>query len=186
MILLFIAVVAVATVVLLLGARRSAEAQQELPGDPELIAGLRADVLSGRFFEEESGQPQGHVVHAAAMDLATDKGVATLVAFQDGTVSLYLSGGGAILGLGDKEAVRESAARFLEATKSSRAQLSRAEEFSYPGPRHMTFYLVETPSTLSSGPIANRDLQKGQHPLFGVADAAQGVLTEIRKVSGSF
>ena len=120
------------------------------------------------------------------MDLATDKGVATMVAFQDGTVSLYLSGGGAILGLGDKEAVRERAARFLEATKSSRGQLSRAEGFSYPSPRHMAFYLVETPFTLSSGPIANQDLQKAQHPLSGVADAAQDVLTEIRKASGSF
>lgn len=185
-IVLFIVVVAVMVALFLLGTRRRSEAQQELPPDPEAIGMLRADVLSGKFFEEESEQSQDRVVHAAAMDWATDKGVATLVAFQDGTVSLYMSGGGAILGLGEKEQVRKSAARFFEVAKSVREQLSKAEGFSYPSPRNMTFYLIETPSTLSSGPIATQDLQQGHHPLSALAGAAQDVMTEIRETSGDF
>lgn len=182
----FIVVVAAVAVASILVVRRSSEAHQDLPADPELIGKLRLEVLSGKFFSEESKQTPEQVVNAAAMDWATGRGVATLVAFQDGTVSLYLSSGGAILGLGEKERIRKSAARFLEAAKSFRGHLSKTDDFSYPSPKHMTFYLVETSSTLSSGPIPDRDLRRGRHPLSPVADAAQDVMTQIRKDSGSF
>lgn len=169
---------------LLLGTQRRSEANQDLPADPELIRMLRLEVLSGKFFAEESKQVQEQAVNAAAMDWATGSGaVATLVAFQDGTVSLYLSSGGAILGLGEKEEIRKYAARFLEAAKSRRGHLSQTDDFSFPSSKHMTFYLVETTSTLSSGPIPDKDLRRGRHPLSPVADAAQDVITQIRKAS---
>jgi hypothetical protein len=184
MVLLFVAAV-IAALALLLGARQKAEAHQDLPSDPKLMAMLRLEVLSGKFFADESKQSPEQGANAAAMDWASESCVVTtLVAFQDGTVSLYSSTGGAILGLGEEKRVRESAARFLEIAKSSRGHLSRTDSFTYPSAGHMNFYLVETTSTLSSGPIPDQDLRKGRHSLSQLAYAAQDVITQIRKTSG--
>jgi hypothetical protein len=53
-------------------------------------------------------------VWGVLMETGYPEGVATLVAFGDGTASLYFSGGGGIIGAGEHAAVREAIHAFLQ------------------------------------------------------------------------
>lgn len=58
------------------------------------------------------------------VDMGVEQGVATLVVLRDGSISLYFSNGGGVIGLGQHDALHDKAA----------AVLALAEEFSLEGP----------------------------------------------------
>ncbi len=72
----------------------------------QVYQGLRAQILG--LDPATAGLQQGsvdRVVWGALMETGYPRGTATLVALADGTTSLYLSGGGGIIGGGSHEAV---------------------------------------------------------------------------------
>ena len=121
-----------------------------------------------------SGRPwqRGHAVAG---------GTATIVAIADGTVSMYVSKGGGVIGAGGHDAVWSTAVRLLETAGGA-----------VPIPR-----IVDDPPTISpagrvritvrklfdgmlSDEVAEDALQRGRHVLSPLYAAAQDVLTEVR------
>ena len=108
-------------------------------------AGLRLAVLQRKFVGATSAADSDEV-KCVVMDWNLGgETVATLVAFADGTTSLYLTSGGGILGAGSHENVREAAARFRALAAD------RADQFSTTAVRTMTQAQVDSAvSTLNS------------------------------------
>ena len=75
---------------------------------------LRDQALSTRA-SELGLRPNGSRVWGILMETGYPEAVATLVAFADGTTSLYFSSGGGTIGAGDHIAVRTVAESFLRA-----------------------------------------------------------------------
>ena len=110
----------------------------------DIYAGLRNNVL--QLKPDEIGQTDADqsTVIAILMEIGHPEVVATLVAIADGTASLYISNGGAILGSGQHEPVREVSAEFLALAQVyvSRSTLSPTKTFPFPQKEHVRFYLV--------------------------------------------
>ena len=146
---------------------------------------LRLVVLRREFLAGVAPAPGGGP-RAVVMDWGLDNGVATVVAYDDGTTSLYLSSGGGVIGAGAHEAVRQAANAFRAEAAARRNQFSTVaanDSFTLPSDGWVTFYLVTDSATLRAGPIDTRLLAAGTHPLAPLGNHAQAVITSIRESS---
>jgi hypothetical protein len=174
-------VVAVVVAVALLIRPRWRAFEERRARAAEAAAALRDEVLSRRFI---SALPPGApgAVRGAVMDWGVGDGLATLVALEDGTVSLYLNPGGGIIGAGTHANVARAAEAFRAEAVNARAGFTAAETFPRPGPNSYTFYLLTDSATLRSGPVSAGSVRDAGHPLAGVAETAQALMTEVRRV----
>ena len=158
--------------------------EQPRPDGEQLYRDLRARILTVSPAElnlsPTSSEP---TVWAALMDWHVGSGVATLVAVADGTVSLYLSYGGGIIGAGTHEDVLRSARRFLTALGAHRGSLGRQDDAPLPGANGVRFIARTFEGTLVSVEIAADELGDGQHELSPVFDVAQELIAVIREAS---
>lgn len=118
----------------------------------------------------------------AAMEIWQPEAIATIVAVADGTVSLYLSTGGGVIGAGEHAAVRGVAERFREIVAESRGLLQRAEDFPLPENGQVRFHARIADGRFTAV-AAEEALRGGRHPLSPLYAAGQDVLTEIRLAS---
>lgn len=115
------------------------------------------------------------------MDWNTSGGLATLVAIDDGSVSLYLNPGGGVIGAGTHANVANAASVFRDAATVQRKLFRETTAFPAPGPDSVVFYLLTDSATLTSGPIAVSDIQSTSHPFAAVGAASQALLAEVRQ-----
>jgi len=128
-----------------------------------------------------AGEPWGGA-GVAMMEIAMDGAVASIVAIADGTVSMYTSTGGGVIGAGEHAAVRAEAKRFRTVVADSRNLLSRTTEFPLPVPGEVRFQ-ARIGDGGFSGAAPESALRSGRHPLSTVYAAGQDLLTEIRLAS---
>jgi hypothetical protein len=164
------------------GPERQAKSAEERAKSAATSAMLRHKVLSREFL---SGAPRGEpgAVRCVVMDWNVGSGVATLVAFDDGTTSLYFSFGGGVIGAGTHEGVRRVATSFREEGAKVADRFTAATEYPLPSEGTAVFYVVTDSATVSSGPIADEELQRPDHPLSDLARSAQEVIAQVRKAS---
>jgi len=151
----------------------------------EVYAGLRsmALTLDPASLDLPSGQPWSAAL-VAMMEIGTSSGTATFVAIADGTVSMYTSTGGGVIGAGEHAAVRAAADRFRVAAAEARGQLESTTEFPGPAPGEVCFQL-RTEDAGYTGHAPERALAAGRHPLSALFAAGQDLVTEIRLSSPS-
>jgi hypothetical protein len=113
------------------------------------------------------------------MEIGLHKGTASIVAVADGTVSMYVSTGGGVIGAGGHAAVRAVADRFRTVAAESRDQLRRTDDFPLPAAGEVRF-AVRTIEGDFSGVAPEAALRSGRHPLAALYGAGQDLLTEIR------
>jgi hypothetical protein len=118
------------------------------------------------------------------MDWNVGPGVATLAAYSDGTVSLYQSAGGGIIGAGQHEAVRAAGLRFVALLRSLAPRLEPAGEYPLPSSGQVVFWLVCRDRTTASGSATVAELAATVHPFHNVMGAAQATLTALREHPG--
>jgi len=150
------------------------------PARPDSYQGLRSMVLA---FDLSSlamldGTPWGGAA-VALMEIGLPKGTASVVAIADGTVSMYVSTGGGVIGAGGHPAVRGVAERFRTVAAESRDQLRRSDEFPLPNAGEVRFQ-VRTMDGDFSGAASEAALRAGRHPLTVLYRAGQDLLSEIR------
>jgi hypothetical protein len=127
------------------------------------------------------GEPW-HGATVAAMELSVDGGTATVLAVADGTVSMYLSAGGGVIGAGEHAAVRAEGQRFRSVTAESRGSLSPTVDFPLPAPGEVRFHAV-LGGDRATAVAPETALRGGRHPLSPLYAAGQDLLTEIRLAS---
>jgi hypothetical protein len=143
--------------------------------------GLRSMVF-GVDPETLTFRPDAHVHGAwcAVVDFGQPNGTATLVCIADGTVSMYTSTGGGVIGAGEHGAVWDAAVRLLDVAGGAAAFLRVTDEPPpVPGPGAVRLSVRTFDGTLSNE-VAEETLQRGRHALSPFYAAAQDVLTEVR------
>jgi hypothetical protein len=118
----------------------------------------------------------------AMMEIGTERAVASIVAIADGTVSMYLSTGGGVIGAGEHDPVRAAAIRFRTVVAESRHLLSRGADFPLPQPGEVRFQ-ARIGDDGFSGAATEAALRGGRDPLSPVYAAGQDLLAEIRFAS---
>lgn len=112
------------------------------------------------------------------METGRESGVASLVAFVDGTTSLYLSSGGGVIGAGGHEKVRSASETFLAEAETMLPLLTRATETPLPQTGRVRFY-VHAIDGLLTAEADEEDLGHGRHPLSRLFHAGHAVITPI-------
>jgi hypothetical protein len=152
--------------------------------DPaDVIRGLRDMVLTvdpaTLNLTPTAGRPH---VWGVLMETGYEDATASLVAFADGTTSLYFSNGGGIIGAGEHAAVREASEGLLSAAESHVGRFAPVPDAALPAPGRVRF-LVRTFNGTLGAEAAEADLGAGAHPLSAVFFAAHGVITAIRETT---
>lgn len=114
------------------------------------------------------------------MDWNIGAGLATLIAIDDGTVSMYLNPGGGIIGAGTRPDVAQIAERFRAEASRQRHLFRPSVDYPPPGADSVTFFLLTDSQTLTSGAIASRDLRQPTHALSALGTLAQQLLSAVR------
>jgi len=115
----------------------------------------------------------------AAMEVGAGTAIATIVAIADGTVSMYVSTGGGVIGAGGHAAVRAAADRFRNVTADSHGLLESTMDFPLPELGQVRFQ-ARTFDGAWTGVAPEAALRSGRHPLSALYAAGQDLLTEIR------
>jgi hypothetical protein len=152
-------------------------------GGPEVIAELRALALT--LDVDSIRTPDGQPWHGAAvamMEIGLAKGVASFLAIADGSVSMYTSVGGGVIGAGEHAAVRGAAERFRIVAGDARGLLQSTTEFPLPSPGEVRFH-VRTGDDARTGAASEQALRTGRQPLSELYAAGQDLITEIRLAS---
>lgn len=124
--------------------------------------------------------PSGDL-YGVLMEVGLDAGVATLVALGDGTVSLYLSGGGGFLGAGEHPQVTESAYRFATVAMQSLEVLPVTSDISLAQADETKFFvLIDGIRRSASAP--SDSLGHGLHKLSKLFRAGHALLHDVRRI----
>ena len=160
--------------------RRAVRRGAAPPSPADVYAGLRSIAL--RVDPETLTLTSGESwsgAFVAMMEIGLAKGVASFVAMADGTVSMYTSVGGGVIGLGAHASVRASAARFRTVAGETRGLLERRTDFPLPEQGQVRFQ-VRTADGDYSGAAPENVLRAGRHSFSRLYEAGQDLVTEIR------
>ena len=152
----------------------SAEVMRELR---DLALGVDPAVLGLQPTKERAH------VWGVLMETGYPEGIATLVALADGTTSLYLSGGGGILGGGGHAAVREAVEAFLQETEAHIAAFAPTASTPLPEIGRVRFY-VRTFKGMLTGGATEEDLGYNRHSLSPVFHSGHAVVSALRGAKG--
>ena len=155
-------------------------ASQEAPTNKTLA--LRNAVLSRELFKKLAPRAPG-TIRAVVYDWDVDDGTATLVTFEDGATSVYLSTGGGVIGAGKHEAVRRAAAAFRDEAARVRDSFTPATTFPLPDRGKSRVYLVTDTATLQSAAFSDAEVRAQRHPLQKLVQLGQDVFTAVREAS---
>lgn len=157
------------------------ERGQPAPKADSAMRGLRDMALSvdAAELKMKPSKERPHV-WGVLMELGLEQGVATMVAFADGTVSLYFSGGGGIIGAGAQKPVRQAAEGFLNAAETHLAHFKPTDATPPPDPGRVRFYVRTFKGTLL-GEAGHEELEGGGHALSPVYLAGGNLLSALRE-----
>lgn len=179
--LIVLSVVALIGIALVVARLRSPDSQRRRAEAAAAAAQLREAMLSRTLGRDSATGWKGP--RGAVMDWAVGSGLVTLVALDDGTVSLYLNPGGGIIGAGTHETVARAAGDFRANANAVAPRLTPASTFPRPGRDSVTFYLLTDSATLSSGSMLVGDVTAPGSPFAAAFEAAQALVTAIRRSS---
>jgi hypothetical protein len=146
------------------------------------VADIYADLRNRVLQLQPSPNDSDAAVSALLMETGYPEAVATLVAVADGSVSMYFSNGGGIIGAGEHAPVRQVAQKLLSTAESYVARASRAAEFPLPTPGNVRFYFV-TAKGVVTVEAAEDDLGYGRHAFSTLFHQAHELIAAIREHS---
>jgi len=148
------------------------------------MRGLREQALE-RSAEQLGVTPTPVLPHVFGilMETCYDSAVASLVAFVDGSASLYVSSGGGVIGAGQHASVRATLQPFFLAAEKHMNALTPATETPYPKGGRVRFYVRTFEGTFTAE-ADEQDLGNMRHVLSPVFHAGHAVITAVREASG--
>lgn len=124
---------------------------------------------------------QSDPIFGILMETGDKDTVITLSAIGDGSVSLYFSNGGGIIGIGQHEGPRKACLSFLSYAKQFTSQLRPAKELPLPQKGYVTFYFLTINGVLTASG-KETDLGNNRVPLSPLFHKAHEVVTQARLV----
>ena len=175
----------IACIIAIIGAFAGCQKKETPLGkkDAPIFGDLRNQVLA--LTAEASGIPPlgTNAVFGVVMDIGFPEGWATIVALADGNASLYLSGGGGVIGGVGHEKVRQAAIAMNQVADTFVKQTKATISTPLPKPGEVTFYILTTRGILTAT-AKEEDLGEERDELSPLFYAAQDVITQLRLVSG--
>ncbi len=127
----------------------------------------------------QPAQPED--VWGVVMETGYPEAVATLVALADGSVSLYFSNGGGMIGMGSHDRPHRYAQALLALAPEFRDDCQPTNRFPLPQKSQVCFYLFTYAAKLTAE-AGEEDLANHQHPLSPLFQKAQELVTAIRLI----
>lgn len=150
------------------------------PARPDVYDAVRSRVLNLRpadvGVEPSSEMPR---VWGVLMDVASSELVWTLVATADGTTSLYMGNGAAIIGAGEYRAVVEARQSLISLAQEFDSALKPADAFPLPQPGRVRFYLL-TFDGIRTGEASQKILEETHHLLTPLFKKSHEVVAAVR------
>jgi hypothetical protein len=145
---------------------------------------LRAKLLAMRP-SELSIKPSAHLPHvwAALLDWGMHGGSATITVVADGTVSMYTSAGGGMIGAGQHQSIHMPAARFLKTVEAIVDALPAATDAPLPKEGEAAVVAL-TYDGMRRGLVELR-LLTGKDPIARAWVAGQDLITALRELEES-
>ena len=163
--------------------RVRAQTRTDSKADPkDVYQGLRDLALqSSRIKLRLPPVPTPTTPWGVIMDWGVARGTATVVAFSDGTASIYFSSGGGFIGGSEShDSIRNAAKRLVAIAAEFQLQAHPAPSYPLPERGGVVFYFL-TDSGVFSAVASEDDLRKHRHALSKLGDAAQEVITQYRR-----
>jgi len=127
--------------------------------------------------------PTSNRVWAILMETGYPEAVVTLAAIGDGTVSLYFSNGGGIIGVGQHEGPRRACLALLVAAPGFLSYAQPTTDFRLPVTGRTRFVFLTFDGAFAAE-AAEDDLGNKRSPLSPLFYKAQDVITEARMAEG--
>ena len=150
----------------------------------ESYSGLRDMVFNLTFDKIGMAPKQPDEVWGLLMETGYPKAVATLLALADGTVSLYFSNGGGLIGLGAHRKPAEAARAFLIASQQFVKQAEPVAGHPLPRPGFTRFYML-TPNGALTSEASENDLGNNRHPFSPLFQKGHAVIGAMRQYNES-
>jgi hypothetical protein len=119
------------------------------------------------------------IVYGVIMDWGIDTATATVVSFQTGDASFYLSSGGAIIGGGQHPNVSSSAKQFVNLAQTYLDKAMKTDINTLPQQNEVKFYLLTNKGTYVGMDIM-RNFEDNTSSWLALFTEANKVLTELR------
>jgi hypothetical protein len=139
---------------------------------------LRNQIFSVNRDQIHSLLPPASPLLAVLMESGYEEALITLLTAANGTVSLYFSNGGGMIGLGQYESVRTTALDFLSLASQFISKAAPAKDHALPSRGYTTFYFLTT-SGVFFATAKEKDFENKRHPLFL---KAHEVISQARRV----
>ena len=147
--------------------------------------GLRTRALSVTTAELGLDSDPTRPIHAVIMETCYPEVVATFACLADGTVSLYLSNGGGVIGGGQRESVRSACLEMLSITNKYAQDFIAACEpvstFPLPAPGEVFFYLL-TSDAVYRAQCQEEALAEQRDPFSALFNNCHAVMSEVREI----
>ena len=147
----------------------------------EAYSGLRNMVFSTKPDGIGIKLNESSEVWGVVMETGYPKAVASLVALADGTVSLYFSNGGGIIGLGPHEGPHRAALSFLATSQQFSKQIESTKSYPLPKPLYTRFYLFTGNGVLTTE-VKEDDLGNNRHKLSPLFFKGHELISKVRMV----
>jgi hypothetical protein len=127
-------------------------------------------------------------IHAVIMETGDQGTVSTFVCLRDGTVSLYFSTGGGVIGGGQHESVRSACFEMLSITNKYApefiAACERVSTFALPGDGEAFFYLIASDGVYQAQ-CREDALAEQRDPFSALFNNCHAVMSEVRQIEES-
>lgn len=120
-------------------------------------------------------------VYGVVMDWGLEEGTATLVAYETGDASLYLSSGGSVIGGVGHETVQQAAKAFVQSAAAYLPGTAQTTATPLPGKDNVQFYFLTNKGKF----VAHETISNIEHnssPLLDLFETGNTVITAIRTV----
>jgi len=118
-------------------------------------------------------------VWGVVMETGHPEAVATLVALGDGTVSMYFSDGGGVIGMGHHEQPRVAAKQLLTLAQGFTTKMTAITQFPLPEKGRTRFYLLTFAGVLSAEAKTDT-LGTNRYELTPLVYQAHDLITQVR------
>ncbi len=147
----------------------------------DVYRGLRQQILTVEPEKFGMTPKETNRVWGVLMETGYPEAVATLVTLADGTVSLYFSNGGGMIGFGKQE-TRKVCEAFLDMAPKFITYASHTDAFPLPSNGYTRFYFLSFDGIFTVEATDN-DLGNWRSPLSPFFHKGHDVITEVRLIN---
>ena len=146
----------------------------------EVSLGLRELAFNMKIADLVNSQPLGdYGIYGTIMEMGYEQATVTVACFISGDASIYFSSGGAMLGGGKRETIKNASLNFIHSVLNFITNFQKTEAHPFPKAGQTTFY-VFTKDGLYSAEALTSDFKIKEHPLRPLFAAGQEVITGYR------